>query len=256
MLLAIDSGNTNVVFAVYDGEDCRATWRCGNHPKRTADEYAVWLTQLFELEGLKPTEIDGAILASVVPEAKHNLIQLCRQHFDCPPVLVDDPEIDLGLEVRVERPDHVGDDRLANAVAAHSRFGGPLIIIDFGTATTFDVIDDEGNYVGGIIAPGINLSVEALYQAAARLPRISVEKPDAVIGKSTVPAMQSGVFWGYVGLIEGLVDRIAQEFGGPLKTVATGGLAPIFTDATDAIEAIDSDMTTRGLAEIYRRNAV
>lgn len=255
MLLAIDSGNTNVVFAVYDGEDCRATWRCGNHPKRTADEYAVWLTQLFELEGLTPATIDGAILASVVPEAKANLIQLCRQYFGCPPMLIDDPGLYLGLDVAVERPDHVGDDRLANAVAAHSRFGGPLIVIDFGTATTFDVIDAHGNYTGGIIAPGINLSVEALYRAAARLPRIPVERPDRVIGKSTVPAMQSGVFWGYVGLIEGLVKRISEEFGKDLKAIATGGLAPIFIDAAEVIEAIDPDMTTRGLAEIYRRNA-
>lgn len=255
MLLAIDSGNTNVVFAVYDGEACRATWRCGNHPKRTADEYAVWLTQLLELDGMKPSDIDGTILASVVPEAKYNLVQLCERHFGSPPVLLDDPSTDLGLEVQVSRPDHVGEDRIANAVAAHSRFNGPLVIIDFGTATTFDVIDEKGNYVGGIIAPGINLSVEALYQAAARLPRITVERPDSVIGKSTVPAMQSGVFWGYIGLIEGLVARITGEYGAPLKTVATGGLAPLFIDATEVIEAVDPEMTTRGLAEIYRRNA-
>ncbi|HAA90884.1 MAG TPA: type III pantothenate kinase [Rhodospirillaceae bacterium] len=255
MLLAIDSGNTNVVFAIYDGEDCRVTWRCGNHPKRTADEYAVWLTQLLDLEGLASKDIDGAILASVVPEAKINLIQLCQQYLKCAPMLIDDPEVDLGLDIMLERPDHVGDDRIANAVAAYGRFGGPLIIVDFGTATTFDVIDAAGNYTGGIIAPGVNLSVEALYQAAARLPRISVEQPSSVIGKSTVPAMQSGVFWGYVGLIEGLIARITQEYGQELKAVATGGLAQIFTDATDSIEANDPDMTTRGLAQIYLRNA-
>jgi type III pantothenate kinase len=254
MLLAIDSGNTNVVFAVYDGAERKGVWRCGNHPTRTADEYTVWLTQLFELEGLSPQAIDTAILASVVPEAKFNLVALCEKIFGRQPLLIDDPKTVLGLEILVDRPDHVGDDRIANAVGAYSRFGGPLIIIDFGTATTFDVIDKSGNYVGGVIAPGINLSVDALFRAAARLPRISVGRPQSVIGKSTVPAMQSGIFWGYVGLIEGLVGRISNEYGEALKVVATGGLAQIFADATDVIQSIDPDMTTSGLAEIYRRN--
>jgi type III pantothenate kinase len=256
MLLAIDSGNTNVVFAVYDGDERKAVWRCGNNPNRTADEYAVWLTQLFELESLSPKNIEAAILASVVPETKFNILTLCRQYFGCDPMQVDDPNIDLGLEVLLSRPDQVGDDRLANGVAAFSEYGGPLIIVDFGTATTFDVIDDKGNYVGGVIAPGINLSIEALFQAASRLPRISVEQPEKVIGNATVPAMQSGVFWGYVGLIEGLVTRISNEFGADMKVVATGGLAQIFADATDSIQVIDVDLTTRGLVHIFRRNAV
>ena len=255
MLLTIDSGNTNVVFAVYDSDRQRASWRCGNYPKRTADEYAVWLTQLFEIEGLMTGDIDGAIVGSVVPETKGNLVELCHQHFGGPPMLVDDPTIDLGLTVRIERPHHVGDDRLANAVAAHMRFGEPLTIIDFGTATTFDVIDHEGDYLGGVIAPGINLSVDALHLAAARLPKITVTRPVSVIGKATVPAMQSGVYWGYVGLLEGLITRIAGEYGKAMKVVATGGLASLFSDATDAISAVDDSMTTRGLAEIYRRNA-
>jgi type III pantothenate kinase len=255
MLLAIDSGNTNVVFAVYDGENCRAVWRCANSPKRTADQYAVWLTQLFDVVGLSPNEIDAAILASVVPEAKFNLVQLCERYFGGRPMLFNDPDFDLGIEVLVDRPDHVGDDRLANAVAAYGEYGGPLIIIDFGTATTFDVLDEKGNYVGGVIAPGVNLSVEALYRAAAQLPRIAVEQPESAIGKSTVPAMQSGVFWGYVGLIEGLVGRIGDEYGAPLKVVATGGLAEKFFDACESIEAIDPNLTTRGLFELYRRNA-
>ena len=254
MLLTIDCGNTNVVFAVYDANKQCAAWRCGNYPKRTADEYAVWLSQLFELEGLSIDQIDGAIVASVVPETKINLVELCCQQFGGEPMLVDDPSINLGLSVKIERPDHVGDDRLANAVSAYVRFGGPLIIIDFGTATTFDVIDDEGSYLGGVIAPGINLSVEALHQAAAQLPRISVGRPSSVIGKATVPAMQSGIYWGYVGLLEGLIDRIGKEYGTSLKAVATGGLASLFFDATSAITAVDSNMTTRGLAEIYRRN--
>ena len=255
MLLAIDSGNTNVVFAVYDGDDRKAVWRCGNNPKRTADEYAVWLTQLFELESLSYKDIEAAILASVVPETKFNILTLCRQYFGCDPMQVDDPDIDLGLEVILSRPDQVGDDRLANSVAAFSEYGGPLIIVDFGTATTFDVIDGKGNYVGGGIAPGIKLSIEALFQAASQLPRISVERPKKVIGNATVPAMQSGVFWGYVGLIEGLVTRISNEFGAEMKVIATGGLAQIFTDATDAIQVIDMDLTTRGLVQIFWRNA-
>lgn len=255
MLLAIDSGNTNVVFAVYDGDDRKAVWRCGNNPKRTADEYAVWLTQLFELESLSYKDIEAAILASVVPETKFNILTLCRQYFGCDPMQVDDPDIDLGLEVILSRPDQVGDDRLANSVAAFSEYGGPLIIVDFGTATTFDVIDGKGNYVGGVIAPGIKLSIEALFQAASQLPRISVERPKRVIGNATVPAMQSGVFWGYVGLIEGLVTRISNEFGAEMKVIATGGLAQIFTDATDAIQVIDMDLTTRGLVQIFWRNA-
>jgi type III pantothenate kinase len=254
MLLAIDSGNTNVVFAVYDGEDRKAVWRCGNNPKRTADEYAVWLTQLFELESLSHKDIEAAILASVVPETKFNILTLCRQYFECDPMQVDDSSIDLGLEVMLSQPDQVGDDRLANSVAAFSEYGGPLIIVDFGTATTFDVIDENGNYVGGVIAPGINLSIEALFQAASRLPRISVKQPDKVIGSATVPAMQSGVFWGYVGLIEGLVTRISKEFGADMKVVATGGLAQIFADATGSIHEIDLDLTTRGLVQIFRRN--
>ena len=254
MLLAIDSGNTNVVFAVYDGNSRKAVWRCGNNPKRTADEYAVWLTQLFELEALSPKDIHAAILASVVPETKFNILTLCREYFDCDPMQVDDPSIDLGLEVLLSQPDQVGDDRLANGVAAFSEYGGPLIIVDFGTATTFYVIDENGNYVGGVIAPGINLSVEALFRAASRLPLVSIELPEKVIGKATVPAMQSGIFWGYIGLIEGLVSRISKEYGADMKVVATGGLAQIFADATGSIHVIDSDLTTRGLVQIFRRN--
>ena len=254
MLLAIDSGNTNVVFAVYDGDDRKAVWRCGNNPKRTADEYAVWLTQLFELESLSYKDIEAAILASVVPETKFNILTLCRQYFGCDPMQVDDPDIDLGLEVILSRPDQVGDDRLANSVAAFSEYGGPLIIVDFGTATTFDVIDNNGNYVGGAIAPGINLSIEALHRAAAMLPRVSVQRPETVIGKRTEPAMHSGIYWGYVGLIEGLVRGIREEYGEDMRVIATGGLAPLFEAATDAIGQVDGDLTLRGLVSIHARN--
>ena len=255
MLLAIDAGNTNVVFAVFDGGDLRDQWRAATDKTRTADEYAVWLTQLMAVSSLKVQDITGAIIASVVPAARQSLVSLCQRYFHVEPLEIGAAGVDLGIEVAVDRPQDVGADRLVNARAAHERYGGPLIIVDFGTATTFDVIGETGAYEGGIIAPGINLSVEALYQAAAQLPRIPVERPETVIGKATVPAMKSGVYWGYVGLIEGLVSRIKAERGDNPQVVATGGLAPLFTEATDAIEHVDPDLTLRGLLAIYRVNS-
>jgi type III pantothenate kinase len=254
VLLAIDCGNTNVVFAVFDGEALKGAWRCHNNPKRTADEYAVWLTQLMGLAGIEPRQIDAAIIASVVPAARFNLITLCRKYFDTEPMMIGDPNLNLGVKALVDRPDQVGEDRLVNAVAAFERFGGSLIIVDFGTATSFDVTDEAGNFCGGVIAPGILLSVEALYMASALLPRIDIRKPDRVIGKATVPALLSGVFWGYIAMIEGLVARIRAESGKELRVVATGGLAPLFSDATDVIYDYYSDMTVHGLELIYRRN--
>ena len=257
MLLAIDSGNTNVIFAVYDAADeLRGSWRASTEARRTADEYAVWLTQLMALEKLTPKDIDAAVIANVVPATMYALKTLCRRYFKVDAMVVGEPGVDLGIAVRVDRPDQVGEDRLVNAVAAHVRFGGPLILIDFGTATTFDVIAEDGAYEGGVIAPGINLSLEALDRAAAKLPRIAIkDPPQRVIGQATVPAMESGAYWGYVGLIEGLVQRIRAEYDRPMKVVATGGLAPLFARATDAIEEIDSDLTLRGLRTIYRANA-
>lgn len=256
MLLAIDSGNTNIVFAVYDGDVLRGEWRAASDAKRTADEYGVWLTQLMALEGLGRGDITDAIVATVVPETLFSLKTLCRKYFSSEPMIIGDPAVDIGIDILVSAPDEVGADRLVNAAAAHWRYGGPLIVIDFGTATTFDVVDAEGSYFGGVIAPGINLSLDALHMAAAKLPRVAVQRPETVIGKRTVPAMMSGVYWGYVGLIEGLVARIKAEYGAPMTVVATGGLAPLFREATEAIEHLDLDLTLRGLAEIYRRNRV
>jgi len=254
MLLALDSGNTNIVFAVYDGEARRGEWRAASDAKRTADEYGIWLTQLMAIEGLTRADITDSIVATVVPETLFSLKALCRKYFSSEPMIIGDPAVEVGIGVLVSAPDEVGADRLVNAAAAHWRYGGPLIVIDFGTATTFDVVDGEGNYFGGVIAPGINLSLDALHMAAAKLPRVAVQRPETVIGKRTVPAMMSGVYWGYVGLIEGLVARIKAEYGAPMQVVATGGLAPLFNEATDAIEHLDPDLTLRGLAEIYRRN--
>lgn len=254
MLLAIDSGNTNTVFAVYDAMTRRGEWRISSDPKRTADEYGVWLSQLMGLAGLRMPDITAAIVATVVPETLFSLRSLCRSYFKCEPLVVGDPAVQLGIKALVDVPQEVGADRLVNTVGAFTRYGGPLIILDFGTATTFDVVDAGGNYCGGVIAPGINLSLTALHMAAAQLPRVAVQRPKTVIGKRTVPAMLSGVYWGYVGLIEGLVARIKAEYGEPMTVIATGGLAPLFADGTKAIDRLDTEITLWGLAEIHRRN--
>jgi type III pantothenate kinase len=254
MLLAIDAGNTNTVFAVYDGDDRLGAWRGATDNRRTADEYAVWLTQLMALEGLDRSQIDGAIISSVVPEGLFNLVSLCRRYFKTDPLVVGEAAVKVGIEARIDRPEEVGADRLVNAVAAHAKYGAPLIVVDFGTATTFDYVDAEGNFAGGLIAPGINLSLEALYMAAAKLPRVGIKRTARVVATNTVAAMQAGVFWGYVGMIEGIVSRIRQEKGATLPVVATGGLAPMFAEATDVIAHTDPDLTLWGLVLINRRN--
>ncbi len=221
MLLVIDAGNTNIVFAIHDGESWRGIWRIRTDAQRTSDEYAVWLLTLLEHRGLKAAEVSRAVIGTVVPAALYHLRRLCRDWFDVEP-LVARSSLDWGFEIKVDNPAEVGADRLLNALAAHQRYAGPLIVIDFGTATTFDVVDADGAYIGGAISPGINLSIEALHQAAARLPRIGIGRPQAVIGRATVPAMQSGLYWGYIGMIEGLVTRIQAEFERPMKVSGDG----------------------------------
>lgn len=262
MLLTIDCGNTNTVFAVFSGSEKRGSWRASTNVSRTADEYAVWLSQLMALDGIRVADIGAVVMATVVPETLFNLETLCRKYFKVEPMVVGRKGVDLGIDIRLDRPSEVGADRLVNAVAAHERYRGALIVIDFGTATTFDVVEADGGYAGGIIAPGINLSLDALYRAAAQLPRIAIRPPEMpagnepvkVIGKSTITAMNSGIFWGYIGLIEGLVARIKAEYGAPMTVIGTGGLAPIFADCTEAIEHVDDDITLRGLLLIYERN--
>jgi type III pantothenate kinase len=253
MLLVVDAGNTNVVFAVHDRPGWRGSWRIRTDAQRTSDEYAVWLLTLIEHAGLRRDEISAAVIGTVVPAALYHLRRLCRDWFSVEP-LIARASLDWGFEIKVDNPNEVGADRLLNSLAGHKRFGGPLIVVDFGTATTFDVVDQSGAYLGGVIAPGVNLSLEALHQAAARLPRIGMGRPQSVIGRSTVPAMQSGVYWGYVGLIEGLLGRIKAEFGGPMKVVATGGLAPLFAEGTLMIEHIELDLTLDGLRMLAERN--
>lgn len=253
MLLVIDAGNTNVVFAIWNGSTWCGTWRIATEPQRTSDEYAVWLLTLLRLADLKPQDVSAAVIGTVVPAALYHLRRLCRDWFKVEPLMAR-PDLDWGFEIRVNQPQDVGADRLLNALAAHRSVGGPLIVVDFGTATTFDIVDETGAYLGGVIAPGINLSLEALHQAAARLPRIGVGRPQAVIGRGTVAAMQSGIYWGYVSLIEGLVQRIKAEFGGPMKVLATGGLAPLFAEGTLVIEKIEPDLTLDGLRLLAERN--
>jgi type III pantothenate kinase len=253
MLLAVDAGNTNVVFAVHDGHEWRGRWRIATRDDRTSDEYAVWLLTLLQFSGLKPADIDRCVIGTVVPAALYNLRRLSREWFDVEP-LVARATVNWGFDIRVERPQEVGADRLLNALASHTHYTGPLVVIDFGTATTFDVVDADGSYLGGVIAPGINLSIEALHRAAARLPRIGIGRPQSVIGRDTIAAMQSGIYWGYVGMIEGIVSRIRAEYDAPLKVIATGGLAPLFAEGTTIIERIDPDITLEGLRLLAERN--
>ena len=249
MLLAIDVGNTNTVFAVYDGMRPLGQWRLSTVRERTADEYAAALVQLMTLKGLSHLAIDGVVISSVVPQAVKPLRWMARDFFTCEAAVVGE-DLPCPMPIRLDNPHEVGADRIVNAVAAVKRYPPPLIIVDFGTATTFDIVDDEGAYLGGVIAAGVNLSLEALARAAAKLPRIAIEAPPRVIGGSTIGAMQSGVYWGYVGLIDGLVARIKQEYGRPMTVVATGGLAPLFAHGCDAIEHVDPDLTMAGLLEL------
>ena len=254
MLLAINANNTNSVFAVWDGAQLRGTWRLASDTRRTADQYVVWLDHLLALDGLARTQITGAIIASVVPEANFNLRRLCRVYCNSDPLVVGEPSVTLDTRALVDRPDEVGADRLVNTIAAHARYKGPLIIVDFGTATTFDVVDSDGNYCGGVIAPGINLSLQALAMAAAKLPSVPIARTEHVIGRSTIACMQSGIYWGYIGLIEGLVQRIRDEFAAPMAVISTGGLAPLFDGATPAIDKTDPELTLWGLRLVYERN--
>jgi type III pantothenate kinase len=254
MLLAIEQGNTNTLFAVHDGRDWVAQWRSATESTRTADEYGVWLSQLLTMQALTFADIDAVIISSVVPQSLFNLRNLARRYLKVEPLVIGE-NADLGIEVRIEKPSEAGADRLVNTIGAYIGHGGDLIVIDSGTATTFDVVGHDGAFEGGVIAPGINLSMQALHDAAAKLPRVAIKRPQHVIGKDTVGAMQSGVFWGYVALIEGLVDRIKAQYERPMTVIATGGVASLFEGATRKIDLFDHDLTLKGLLEIHRRNA-
>jgi type III pantothenate kinase len=253
MLLAIDVGNTNTVFALHDGRATLAEWRCSTERQRTADEYFVWLRQLMDF-GQIVGEVRSVIVSSVVPQVLFNLRVLADRYFGTRAKVVGRPDVRLPVAPRVDPTTQVGADRLVNTVGAHDRYGGDLIVVDFGTATTFDVVDHDGAYVGGVIAPGVNLSLKALHDAAAALPFIDVTRPERVVGTNTVACMQSGVFWGYVGLIEGVAARIRAERGVPMKVIGTGGLSTLFAQGTDALEIIDPGLTIHGLVLIDALN--
>jgi type III pantothenate kinase len=255
MLLAIDAGNTNVVFALFQGREIKARWRIATDPRRTGDEYAVWLLQLLTIEGVAKSEITQIIIGSVVPRAVHNLTVLCEKYFGVQPLIGGQGRAEWGIAVDVDQPNSLGADRALNTIAAHAKYEGDLIVIDFGTATTFDAVDFTGAYKGGIIAPGINLSLDALVSNTAKLPRIAIESPasDSVIGRNTESQMLIGVFWGYVAMMEGLIARMRKEIGRPAKVIATGGLAILFDKHTDIFDAVDPDLTLEGLAILAER---
>jgi type III pantothenate kinase len=260
MLLAIDAGNTNIVFALVDitgveGREIRARWRIATDPRRTADEYAVWLNQLLQLEGYARADVTGVVIATVVPRALHNLQVLARKYFSFEALIAGRAPLEWGIPLDVDEPQSLGADRAVNTIAAHALHPGDLIVIDFGTATTFDVSDYSGAYKGGIIAPGINLSLDALVSAAAKLPRIAVQAPETpgFIGRNTVDQMHIGIYWGYIAMIEGLVARLRADIGRPAKVIATGGLATLFERHTPVFDAIEPDLTIQGLAMMWDR---
>ena len=255
MLLVADVGNTNVVFALYDRREIKTRWRIATDARRTGDEYAVWLLQLLAIEGYGRGDVTQIIFGSVVPRAVHNLNVLAQKYFGVEPLIAGQGSADWGIAVDVDEPRSLGADRALNAIAAHAKYDGDLIVIDFGTATTFDAIDYTGAYKGGIIAPGINLSLDALVGNTAKLPRIAIEAPQtgSVIGTNTEDQMLIGVFWGYCAMMEGLTAKMKTEIGRPAKVVATGGLAILFDEHTELFDHVDNDLTLDGLAILAER---
>ncbi len=253
MLLAIDVGNTNTVFAIFDGERAIESWRCSTFPGRTSDEYYVWLEPLI---GLKAdiSDIEAVIISSVVPGVQFNLEQLCQRYFATEPLIVGSENCRLPVEVRIDPGVKVGADRLVNTVGAFDQYGGDLIVVDFGTATTFDVVDKDGAYIGGVISPGIDLSMRALHEAAAALPQVGVEKPQTIIGKNTLDCMHSGIFWGYISLVEGICRRISKEQGRNLKVIGTGGYSIVLAQANHLFDKLNVELTIHGLSVIYNFN--
>ena len=253
MLLAIDVGNTNIVFALVKAGEIRARWRIATDPRRTADEYAVWLRQLLELEGYTTGDVTAVIIGTVVPRATHNLEVLASKYFGARALIAGQGEATWPIALDVDEPQNVGADRALNAIAAHAKYPGALIVVDFGTATTFDHVGPTGAYKGGIIAPGLNLSLDALVNAAAKLPRIGIEEPvgNSVIGRTTADQMQIGIYWGYVSLMEGLIARLKKEVGGKVTVIGTGGLAALFDKRTKVFDAVEPDLTIQGLSLLY-----
>ncbi len=253
MLLAVDVGNTNTVVGVFDGPALKVHWRLSTRRTGTSDEYGVFVKNLFDFAGLEFRSIHAVILSTVVPAVQQPLEDMSRQFFDVDPMIVG-PGMRTGISILYDAPREVGADRIVNAVAAFEQYGGPCIVVDFGTATTFDAISARGEYLGGAICPGIGISAEALFQRAARLPRVEIARPKAVIGKTTVQSMQAGLYFGYLGLVEGLVARMREELGGNPKVVATGGLAGMLLSGSTLVDHVDPLLTLTGLRILYERN--
>jgi len=253
MLLCIDCGNTNTVFSLWDGAEFLCTFRTATEWQRTADQYFVWWSTLMQHHKIN-AHIDEVIVSSTVPRVVFNLRVMADRYFNTRPYVVGKADCLLPVAPRVDEGTAVGPDRLVNTAGAFDRHGGDLVVVDFGTATTFDVVAEDGAYVGGVIAPGVNLSLEALHQAAAALPHVDITKPQAVIGTNTVDCMQSGVFWGYIGLIDGICNRIKGEYDRPMKVIGTGGLAPLFSTGEALFDEVEDDLTMHGLTVIHRFN--
>lgn len=257
MLLAIDVGNTNIVLGVFDGERLVQSWRLQSLRERTSDELGLLVDGLFGQSRIDRARVHGVVLGSVVPPLTQTLVSMSQRYFNVKPLTVD-PAANTGMPILYENPWEVGADRIVNAVAAYEKFGRqgnrPLIVVDFGTATTLDAISAKGEYLGGAICPGVQISADALFQRAARLPRIDVRKPSRIVGRTTVGAMESGLFYGYVGMVEGLVRRMTDELGGRATCVATGGLADVIAPETPLVQHVDPDLTLQGLRIVWERN--
>jgi type III pantothenate kinase len=254
VLLAADVGNTNVTFALFDGETLVADWRVTSHRERTADEMAVELSQLFELRGIELSAVSGVVISSVVPTLNQALVEASRRYLKCEPVMVG-PGVKTSVRIRAENPKEVGADRIANALAAYTKYGGPIVVIDFGTAVTYDAINGDGDYLGGAIAPGVEISLDALVSQTAMLRRVEPVAPDSVIGRNTVTSIQSGLVWGFVAQVEGMVSRMVDELGGSARVIATGGQASLVAGLTHVIEKTDPLLTLEGLRLIYLQNS-